>query len=570
MSQQDQESTVNDAAHVDEIDMEAAHLKFTAARVVASQKYMPYLASALFSMTSVPLPGSGTFASDARWRLYWDPAVVLAWDVNEVAFALLHEVGHCLRGHAPRFAAMKEPYARHRIWNYAADTLINEDLRQINVPIPPIQPWFLEMVEGAEIGMPTEQVYRLLVDRALEEQRKACTCNQGKPDSDADSDSDSGAGSDAGEQNSDGSGSQSDTGSGSGDGDKDGSQSGTGSQPGNESGDKAGAGEGEQNNDSGNESGESGAAAQGQNETDTQNGSATGNTSGQGQRDPNCPVHGDHEHGNGHTACGCDNAPNTGSTGQPGADWDCGSAADGVRRNYETAGENTSEGVDEYHADLIRQQVAVSIMQHVKNRGDVPGGYARWAENLLDPVVDWRRELAAIVRRVIANIAGRKDYSYSRPSRRQAAMRGTGQNIIMPAMRQPAPPSVAIVFDTSGSMNDDMLTWGITEAEGVIRAVSSNGRGVQVIPVDAKVHAGKTVRRAADIELAGGGGTDMRVGINAALEARPRPQVIVVITDGYTPWPTEPIKGVTLIAALTTDTAANDVPSWAKTLHIAR
>ena len=38
-------------------------------------------------------------------------------------------------------------------------------------------------------------------------------------------------------------------------------------------------------------------------------------------------------------------------------------------------------------------------------------------------------------------------------------------------------------------------------------------------------------------DVAGRGGTDMGAGVAFAATLRPRPTVIVVVTDGYTPWP---------------------------------
>ncbi|GLW12536.1 hypothetical protein Misp01_76640 [Microtetraspora sp. NBRC 13810] len=43
--------------------------------------------------------------------------------------------------------------------------------------------------------------------------------------------------------------------------------------------------------------------------------------------------------------------------------------------------------------------------------------------------------------------------------------------------------------------------------------------------------------RAEGITLVGGGGTDLRTGFAKALRARPRPDAIVILTDGQTPWP---------------------------------
>jgi hypothetical protein len=48
-------------------------------------------------------------------------------------------------------------------------------------------------------------------------------------------------------------------------------------------------------------------------------------------------------------------------------------------------------------AGLVRRDVARRILEHRRRRGDVPAGWARWADDVLEPVVDWRSELAAAV-----------------------------------------------------------------------------------------------------------------------------------------------------------------------------
>jgi predicted metal-dependent peptidase len=70
------------------------------------------------------------------------------------------------------------------------------------------------------------------------------------------------------------------------------------------------------------------------------------------------------------------------------------------------------------------------------------------------------------------------------------------------------------------------------------------------------------------VELGGGGGTDMRVGIEKALAGRDRPQVVIVLTDGYTPWPEES-PSCRLIAALVGD-GAPEPPGWVETVRIDR
>ena len=63
------------------------------------------------------------------------------------------------------------------------------------------------------------------------------------------------------------------------------------------------------------------------------------------------------------------------------------------------------------------------------------------------------------------------------------------------------------------------------------------------------LHAVSRVTSGQQIALAGGGGTDMRVGIQSALALRERPGVVIVLTDGLTPWPKEPAS-CRLIAVL--------------------
>jgi len=59
-------------------------------------------------------------------------------------------------------------------------------------------------------------------------------------------------------------------------------------------------------------------------------------------------------------------------------------------------------------------------------------------------------------------------------------------------------------------------------------------------------------------ELCFGGGTDLRPGFEA-LTADPC-DLIIVATDGYTPWPSRPVRGKRTIVLLTPDGANG--PAW--------
>jgi predicted metal-dependent peptidase len=72
------------------------------------------------------------------------------------------------------------------------------------------------------------------------------------------------------------------------------------------------------------------------------------------------------------------------------------------------------------------------------------------------------------------------------------------------------------------------------------------------------------------VRLVGGGGTDLRVGIAAAQASRPRPDVVVVLTDGYTPWPAQPTRARLVVAIIGDEGTAQEVPTWATTVLAVR
>jgi predicted metal-dependent peptidase len=243
--------------------------------------------------------------------------------------------------------------------------------------------------------------------------------------------------------------------------------------------------------------------------------------------------------------------------GEAAGEWlDCGSGADGVPRPDDGSG-----GLSQWQADLLRRQVAQDVIAHAKQAGTVPGGLLRWAQEMLSPKVNWRKLLAAELRRAVAEVAGAVDYSYRRPSRR-ASVAG---NVVLPALRRPV-PEVAVVCDTSGSMTEDLLAAALAEVEGLLRALGL-ARQVRVLACDAAAGPAQRVSSARQVQLTGGGGTDMGSGIAAAVALRPRPAVTVVLTDGYTPWPAEAPKGTRVVVGLL-GPAAPAAPAWARAVRV--
>jgi predicted metal-dependent peptidase len=241
---------------------------------------------------------------------------------------------------------------------------------------------------------------------------------------------------------------------------------------------------------------------------------------------------------------------------------DCGSGADGHGRAWDQAPGTGSGSVGEVEADAIRRSTASAIRAAARSRGNIPGGWQRWAETVLEPVIDWRRALTGAVREAVAWASGAVDYTYQRPSRRQAALGA----VVLPRLRQPV-PRVAIVIDTSGSMGDDELSAALAEVTGVLRAVGIGGNRVTVLSCDSAVQAARSVASVSEVTLSGGGGTDMRVGIETAMAGPIPPNFIVVLTDGLTPWPERAPGQTRVIAGLIGD-APQQPPPWITTVHI--
>jgi predicted metal-dependent peptidase len=237
---------------------------------------------------------------------------------------------------------------------------------------------------------------------------------------------------------------------------------------------------------------------------------------------------------------------------------DCGSAVDGQERTYEDSG--SGEGLTQLDRELLERSIAAGIQDRISARSEVPSGWRRWAEERPRPSVNWRARLGATIRRGLSTVAGQVDFSYRRPSRRAGAY----TDIVPPSMVRAVPDTV-LVIDTSGSVTNDVLNRLLAEVTGIIESVAGPDRRLRAFCCDVHPHAVQAVRRASDIELVGGGGTDMRAGIAAAMALRPRPDLVIVLTDGETPWP-EQRPAAHVVVCLIGE--GGHAPDWASVARI--
>ncbi|MFC8535571.1 VWA-like domain-containing protein [Streptomyces sp. NPDC057249] len=207
---------------------------------------------------------------------------------------------------------------------------------------------------------------------------------------------------------------------------------------------------------------------------------------------------------------------------------DCGSGSDGLDREWDL-GPDGAHGLSEQERDAVRFRVAQGI---TGRPGRAPKAWKRWAEEAFHPPQAWRDLLGAALRSAVSGPGAGDDYSYGRPSRRSAGLPG----VILPSLRR-RPPRVSVVIDTSASVSDAELGSALLEVSAITRAVGGRRDLVTVLSCDAAARVVHPLCRAEGITLVGGGGTDLRTGFARALRTHPRPEVVVALTDGQTPWP---------------------------------
>ncbi|GLW57924.1 vWA domain-containing protein [Kitasatospora phosalacinea] len=255
---------------------------------------------------------------------------------------------------------------------------------------------------------------------------------------------------------------------------------------------------------------------------------------------------------------------------------ECGSGADGLEREWELgpacphgADCDCGQGLAEHERDLVRFRVAQGILARP---GSTPAGWRRWAREAFHPPQPWRELLGAAVRSAVAAAGAGTDYSYGRPARRSSGLPG----VVLPSLRRRT-PRVAVVVDTSGSVSDRELGTALLETAAILRAVDGRRELVSVVSCDAAARFVRQVAAEGGLELVGGGGTDLRTGFAAALRRRPAPDVVVVLTDGQTPWPSSPPPARTVVGLFRRprrvdendpDYLPDGPPAWAKVVTL--
>lgn len=190
-------------------------------------------------------------------------------------------------------------------------------------------------------------------------------------------------------------------------------------------------------------------------------------------------------------------------------------------------------------AEAVRGAVARAATV-ARMAGRLPGELERFVNGVLNPPLPW----FDILREFAIELAQDTE-DWSRPNRRFT-------DVILPTVRGVRLGEMAVIVDTSGSCTSAELAQAGHEI--TVCAEQVRPSRVRVAYCDTRIAREDVFEDGEEVTLkyAGGGGTDMRVAL--AWAERHDPCVVVLFTDGYTPWPqVEP--SYPLIVCCTTDVA---------------
>lgn len=168
------------------------------------------------------------------------------------------------------------------------------------------------------------------------------------------------------------------------------------------------------------------------------------------------------------------------------------------------------------------------------SRGLTGSGFTSWyIKTLRPPIVPWKKLFRNVLSRTCDEIAaGRSDYSFRRPRRRQDQ---NNPDVVHPGI---VGYVVKIVFgiDQSGSMGEEDNKNALSEIQGAIKKIAQ--AECKLVTVDTKITNIQTVKDVRAVKLVGGGGTIMRKFYDwiDELGKRDRPDVTVLATDGEIDW----------------------------------
>jgi predicted metal-dependent peptidase len=240
----------------------------------------------------------------------------------------------------------------------------------------------------------------------------------------------------------------------------------------------------------------------------------------------------------------------------------CGSGAGNRHAAEDLVPPELAGGRSETEVARINRAVAETIKAFP---GRLPGSLKMLANVATEPArVPWEAQLGRAVRGAAGLRAGAVYSTYAAASRRQGGVGYGSGRPVFTAMRAPI-PRVSVALDTSGSMYGRELDVACREIGGLLRALSAD---IDYAACDTRVTVERRIKTIAELRanVVGGGGTDFRPFFDRIARTKKRPDVLIVVTDGYGPAP-QKAPGYAVIWLLIGRHAAVPAP-WGKVIRV--
>lgn len=210
-----------------------------------------------------------------------------------------------------------------------------------------------------------------------------------------------------------------------------------------------------------------------------------------------------------------------------------------------------------YFEDALK---VISVTEKSSDCGSLPAFAQRLLKEREKPQVNWREALHSFVQEEV------NDYSFSPPDRRF-----DGFDFFLPDYNEKEENVKNILFmiDTSGSMTDEMISKAYDEIYGAIEQFNGRLEGYlgffDAVAVPAKPFS--SIKELEIIRPFGGGGTSFHCVLHYAIHEMDEPPVsIIILTDGYAPFPKESdANGIPVMWVINNEDVT---PPWGKIARI--
>jgi predicted metal-dependent peptidase len=205
----------------------------------------------------------------------------------------------------------------------------------------------------------------------------------------------------------------------------------------------------------------------------------------------------------------------------------------------------TQAEVEEAKARTIIEIIRAA--ETAKSMGQCPGFLEQWVTALVNPKVPWQHELRDYL---LAKAAD--EYSWSRPN-----MRWLEAGFYFPSKRNYRCGTIAVVFDTSGSIGQKEVDEFASELSGIMRDMKPER--IVFCQCDAdisdwQIWEDETEIPGGRVKIKGGGGTSFIPPFHKLEEEQLTPDVLIYFTDGYGTFPKA--AEFPVVWAMTTDVKA--------------